>query len=95
MDRSLIKALVAMESIRAQPGLLAKISRFLGVTRAAVAKWSRVPAERVLAVESVTGISRHDLRPDIYPPPDKNGEAKLATLPPGRKQKIISNAPVA
>jgi DNA-binding transcriptional regulator YdaS (Cro superfamily) len=25
-----------------------------------------VPVERVLSVEKVTGISRHDLRPDIF-----------------------------
>ena len=28
--------------------------------------WSRVPAERVLTVESVTGVSRAVLRPDLY-----------------------------
>ncbi len=26
-----------------------------------------LPAEHVLAVEAATGVSRHDLRPDIYP----------------------------
>lgn len=31
-------------------------------------KRSRVPAERVLDLEAVTGISRHEFRPDIYPP---------------------------
>jgi DNA-binding transcriptional regulator YdaS (Cro superfamily) len=30
-------------------------------------KSRRVPAEDVLAVEAATGVSRHDLRPDIYP----------------------------
>ena len=41
----------------------------LGVKYQAVQKWVRgvVPAERVLAIESATGVSRHDLRPDIYP----------------------------
>lgn len=29
-------------------------------------KRDRVPAERVLAVEALTGVSRHLLRPDIY-----------------------------
>jgi DNA-binding transcriptional regulator YdaS (Cro superfamily) len=39
-----------------------------GVKYQAVQKWlKRVPAERVLAIESATGISRHELRPDIYP----------------------------
>lgn len=27
----------------------------------------RVPAEYVLKIEAATGVSRHDLRPDIYP----------------------------
>jgi DNA-binding transcriptional regulator YdaS (Cro superfamily) len=26
-----------------------------------------VPAERVLDIEKITGISRHELRPDLYP----------------------------
>jgi DNA-binding transcriptional regulator YdaS (Cro superfamily) len=37
--------------------------------------WSRwenghrqVPAERVLDIERLTGISRHDLRPDVFGP---------------------------
>jgi DNA-binding transcriptional regulator YdaS (Cro superfamily) len=59
----------AMDRIRAEPGLLAEIARRLGVTRAAVAKWKQVPPLRVLAVEAISGISRHDLRPDIYPRP--------------------------
>ena len=42
----------------------------LGVGRAAVSKWCRtgIPPERVIAVEKATGIPRHELRPDIYPP---------------------------
>jgi DNA-binding transcriptional regulator YdaS (Cro superfamily) len=41
------------------------------VSATAVWKWlnssKRLPAEHVLAVEAATGISRHLLRPDIYP----------------------------
>ncbi len=44
--------------------MLAAIAKELGVTRGAVAKWSRIPAGRVIAVERVTGISREELRPD-------------------------------
>jgi DNA-binding transcriptional regulator YdaS (Cro superfamily) len=40
-------------------------------SQAAVWKWlqtsKRLPAEYVLVVEAKTGVSRHDLRPDIYP----------------------------
>lgn len=56
-----------MQLIRAEHGLQFRIARALGITRGAVAKWRRVPAERVLAVEAITGISRHLLRSDIYP----------------------------
>ena len=40
------------------------------ITSQGVGHWCRtgkVPAERVLKVEEVTGVSRHDLRPDLYP----------------------------
>ena len=45
------------------------LARALDVTPGAIWQWAeeRVPAERVLQVERVTGVSRHDLRPDIYP----------------------------
>lgn len=39
----------------------------LGISREAVSQWRRVPAERVIAVETATGVPRRDLRPDIYP----------------------------
>lgn len=38
----------------------------LGVTPGAVSQWDRVPAERVLDVERLTGIPRKMLRPDIF-----------------------------
>jgi DNA-binding transcriptional regulator YdaS (Cro superfamily) len=42
-----------------------------GVSQTAVWKWlqssKRLPAEHVLKVEAATDISRHYLRPDIYP----------------------------
>ena len=40
------------------------------ITQQAVSQWRRVPAERAIEVERVTGVSRRELRPDIYPPPD-------------------------
>ncbi|PZU13792.1 MAG: hypothetical protein DI606_04285 [Sphingobium sp.] len=43
----------------------------IGRTQSAVSKMLKaerpLPAENVLTVEEATGISRHDLRPDIYP----------------------------
>ena len=39
----------------------------LGIKAPSIYSWDRVPAERVLAVERISGVSRHKLRPDIYP----------------------------
>lgn len=36
----------------------------------------QVPWNRVLAVEALTGISRHDLRPDIFGPSSKREGAQ-------------------
>ncbi len=55
------------EAIKATRGLAVRIAGEFGIKREAVYAWDRVPAERVLGVEKVTGISRHILRPDIYP----------------------------
>ena len=44
------------------------LARQLGITPTAVIQWGRVPAARVIEVERFTGISRHDLRPDIFGP---------------------------
>jgi DNA-binding transcriptional regulator YdaS (Cro superfamily) len=58
---------VAKRAIKAAGGG-ARLSRALGLTRQAVYLWKHVPVDHVLVVEQVTGIPRHDLRPDIYPP---------------------------
>lgn len=44
------------------------LGRALGISHQAIGQWRQVPALRVIAIESLTGISRHDLRPDIYGP---------------------------
>ncbi len=46
------------------------LARALGVTPQAVQRWCAtgvVPPIRVIDVERLTGISRHALRPDLYP----------------------------
>lgn len=45
----------------------AQLASLIGVTKSAVYQWTRVPAERVLAVEAATGVPRQQLRPDLYP----------------------------
>lgn len=47
-------------------GGVAQLARRIGITQPSVSNWNRVPAERVIAVEAVTGIPRVQLRPDLY-----------------------------
>jgi pyruvate kinase len=44
-----------------------EIAEALGVSRAAVSQWRRVPEKHVAVVARMTGISRRVLRPDLYP----------------------------
>lgn len=48
-----------------------QLAAAVGVSPSMVWQWRTghrpIAAERVLAIEAATGISRHDLRPDIYP----------------------------
>ncbi len=52
-------------AIRAAGGV-ASLARALGIAQPSVSAWSRVPSERVLAIESITRVSRFTLRPDLY-----------------------------
>lgn len=49
-------------------GGAAVIAKALGVSLPAITQWKRrgIPADRVLAVEGLSGVSRHQLRPDIF-----------------------------
>jgi TorA maturation chaperone TorD len=47
-------------------GGVGALARALGISQPSVSNWSRVPAERVLAVEATTGVPRERLRPDLY-----------------------------
>ena len=57
---------IAIEAAGGQVSLAVRV----GVRQQSISDWlkrARVPAERVLAVERATGVSRHVLRPDLYP----------------------------
>ena len=47
-------------------GSVSELARRIGISQPSVSSWDRVPAERVLTVESATGISRTVLRPDLF-----------------------------
>ncbi len=47
-------------------GGVAQLARKIGIAQPSVSNWNRVPAQRVIAVETATGVSRAELRPDLY-----------------------------
>lgn len=51
----------------AERGSRARLAAEIGITPGAVSQWERVPVERLLEIERVTGIPRSELRPDLYP----------------------------
>jgi len=62
---------VALARAVSHAGSQAAFARLIGVTQQAVSKWTAdskpLPHMHVLKVEAETGISRHELRPDLYP----------------------------
>lgn len=54
------------EAIRAA-GSIGALAPALGMAQPSVSTWRRVPAERVLAAESLSGVARAPLWPDFYP----------------------------
>ena len=53
------------EAIRVAGGVGA-LAQKIGISQPSVSNWARVPAERVISVEAVTGVARDVLRPDLY-----------------------------
>jgi TorA maturation chaperone TorD len=53
-------------------GGVTELARRLGLAQPSVSNWARVPSERVISVESLTGVARVVLRPDLY------GERQMA-----------------
>lgn len=57
----------ALQKAIEKAGSQRALAQRLGITDSAISQWARVPTPRVLDVERITGVSRHELRPDIYP----------------------------
>ena len=56
------------EAIQAAGGVGA-LARKIGISQPSVSNWTRVPADRLAAVEAATGVSRAVLRPDLFNEP--------------------------
>jgi len=59
------RVLACRKAIRLSGGT-AKLARALGITVQAVSFWQIVPAERALRVSLISGVSVHELRPDVF-----------------------------
>jgi TorA maturation chaperone TorD/DNA-binding transcriptional regulator YdaS (Cro superfamily) len=79
-------------------GGVAELARRIGIAQPSVSNWSSVPAQRVIAVEAATGVSRKVLRPDLYCEPTEPDRA-VDPIDAGRAQEyallatLLSSAP--
>jgi TorA maturation chaperone TorD len=60
-----MRELGLQQAIQAAGGV-SELARKIGIAQPSVSNWSRIPAERVAAVEEVTGLDRALLRPDLF-----------------------------
>jgi DNA-binding transcriptional regulator YdaS (Cro superfamily) len=61
-DPALIDVFRAMGSATA-------LAKALGLTRAAVSRWNRIPIRHLATISELTKIPRQKLRPDLYDTP--------------------------
>jgi len=69
MTKEEIMKLALEEAIKAAGSQL-RLADEVGIASPSITGWierGKVPASRVLSVEKYTGVSRHRLRPDLYP----------------------------
>lgn len=74
----------ALQAAVNKAGGQSQFARDVGTTQPTVWRWlnqsRQLPAEYVLVAERLYGVSRHDLRPDIYPRPPINPDGVEDTL---------------
>lgn len=76
---TIICSMSALDEYLDVRGNTARLANALGITHAAVGQWrGKCPAERVIAVEEITGIPREALRPDLYRRPPVVGHNGVA-----------------
>lgn len=77
------------------------LAKKIGTTQSNVWTWLHkskrgAPAGYVLPIERATGVSRHELRPDIYPPEEAGARpAVAAEEPPQHEAADVSSGPLS
>ncbi|MFI8667129.1 transcriptional regulator [Qipengyuania sp. NPDC077410] len=88
----------ALKAAIAKIGSQGALARFLGISQPSVWKWVSkgkvLPAQHVLKVEAETGISRHDLRPDLYPREDGPAQPPVGNPSPAPGGSSSSNSAI-
>ena len=86
---------MSVDTIIQAGGGPSKVGKQLGLHHASVIEWRKtgqVPVAHVLRLEQITGIPRHQLRPDVYPAPEAASSAAPAT-PAGPATPLPVEAP--
>ena len=67
MKKIQAKQYEALQEAITRAGGQGALGRALGISQQAIQRWKKTPPLRVIAIERLTGVSRHALLPDIYP----------------------------
>ena len=54
-----------LDMVFEKAGGRAKLAEALNISRQTTYQWKRVPFEHIKKIEELTGMSRHELRPDL------------------------------
>jgi TorA maturation chaperone TorD len=77
------------EAIRAAGGV-GELARQLGISQPSVSNWTRVPAERVISVETLTGVNRMVLRPDLFGETQTSGDVDEVDAARAQEYALLS-----
>lgn len=58
------------QELLSRHGRGAQIAAALGMTRQAIYQWRQIPAEKASVISKALGLPLHELRPDLWPPPE-------------------------
>ncbi|QHP80675.1 Rha family transcriptional regulator [Pectobacterium odoriferum] len=66
--------MTALDKAINNAGSATKLAELLGISSMAISHWKRrhegaIPSNHVLAIYNATGVTPHELRPDLYPNP--------------------------
>jgi phage antirepressor YoqD-like protein len=99
MQTELSPAAAALTEAITRAGSIRKLAKAIGITHQAIREWQRVPAERVIDVETATGVRRDLLRPDIFsnehqplPPPWRVAAPKREHVDLAQKAMLFNAA---